>query len=96
MDTLGLMSSTREERLNEVGTEPSCPFCQKPRVARSNYTRCNPCGINWLDEEMGMPDYLNRDPRVCRSEAARTGIGTNLTAEPKAADVEDFTVPAAR
>ena len=88
-----LMSSTREQRLAEVGTEPPCPFCGTPRVSRSSYTRCNRCGINWLDEEMQLPDYLNRDPRVCRSEVARTATGTKSTAEPKAADVDDFTLP---
>ena len=61
----------RRERLNERGTEPPCPFCQRPRVSRSDYVRCNPCGINWLDEEMGLPGYLDKDPRVARAEAAR-------------------------
>lgn len=63
--------ATRQERLNEVGTEPPCPFCGKPRVNRSDYIRCIRCGINWLNEEMHLPDYLSRDPRVVRREAAR-------------------------
>jgi hypothetical protein len=91
--TVREQEAAREERLNEVGAEPPCPFCRRPRVAGNTYTRCNPCGVNWLDEEMGLPDYLNRDPRVCRSEAARMATGTKPTVEPRAADVEGFTVP---
>ena len=88
-----LMSSTREERLAEVGTEPPCPFCQKPRVSRSDYIRCNPCGVNWSNDEMHLPNYLDRDPRVARSEAARMVVGTKPTANTSKADVEDFTLP---
>jgi ribosomal protein L37AE/L43A len=54
-----LMKQTREERLNEVGTEPPCPWCSKPRVKRSVYIRCNPCGTNWFKG-----DDLMRDPRT--------------------------------
>ena len=78
----------RQFRLDELGTEPPCPFCGKPRVARSDYLRCNPCGINWLAEEMGLPNYLNRDPRVSRAEAARTGSSTPRTAAPSLGDAE--------
>lgn len=42
-----VMIQTREDRLAEKGSGPLCPFCQKPRVARSVYLRCNPCGMNW-------------------------------------------------
>lgn len=94
MDTTAeLMSSTRQERLSEKGTEPPCPFCKKPRVSRSDYIRCNPCGVNWLNEEMHLPNYLNRDPRVARSEAARTRIGTKPTADTSKADAEEYMVP---
>lgn len=77
--------ANRLERMNEAGTEPSCPFCQKPRVARSDYIRCNPCGVNWLNEEMhlafkGKP-YLEVDPRLARSEAVRTAIVMQPTAD---------------
>ena len=78
----------RQVRLNEVGTEPPCPFCKRPRVSRSTYIRCNPCGVNWLDEEMHLPDYLNLDPRVARARSAHTGTGTRPTAEPSAGGVE--------
>ena len=76
--------ANRLDRLNEVGTEPPCPFCQRPRVLRSSYIRCNPCGINWLVEEMHLRDYLNLDPRVCRSESVRMANSALITAaQPK-------------
>lgn len=53
----------RKIRLGEVGTEPPCPFCQRPRVRRSDYIRCNPCGLNWLDGE-----DLTKDPQLSRRE----------------------------
>ena len=77
----------RKQRINEQGTELPCPFCHKPRVDRPNggYIRCNQCGVNWLNEEMhltfkGKP-YLEVDPRLARSEAARTVSGTKPTAD---------------
>ena len=72
--------ANRKDRLNEVGTEPDCPFCKKPRVSRSDYIRCNLCGINWLNEEMNLPNYLNLDPRVSRREAAPMVSGMPRTA----------------
>jgi len=74
----------RQVALKEPGTEPPCPFCKRPRVARSDYIRCNGCGVNWLDEEMHLPDYLNVDPRVARQKAARMARGTPPTAEQQA------------
>jgi len=74
MDTAELMQTSRAERLAEAGTEPDCPFCQRPRVLRSDYIRCNRCGINWLAEEMHLPDYLNRDPRIARTESSTSRI----------------------
>ena len=71
----------RQMRMNEPGTEPPCPFCHRPRVSRSDYIRCNRCAVNWLDEEMHLPNYLNRDPRVARKEAALTGIATRSSAD---------------
>jgi hypothetical protein len=78
----------RQAILNEVGSEPPCPFCWVPRVSRSNYIRCNRCGINWLDEEMKFRDYLNRNPSAARWEAARMGSGIKSAAEPLAAGAE--------
>jgi hypothetical protein len=79
----------RQKRLAEVGTGPECPFCQKPRVLRSDYLRCNPCGVNWLMEEMHLPNYLNRNPSAARSEAARTTVGAaRCSATPSMGDVD--------
>ena len=50
----------------EEGTEPNCPFCQVPRVRRTDYIRCNDCGVNWLDIENHLPNYLNRNPAAAR------------------------------
>lgn len=41
--------TARQERLSEAGTMPACPMCGKPRVQRSDYIRCNPCGMNWSE-----------------------------------------------
>lgn len=87
MELTEYMAMSREERLAEVGTEPPCPFCGTPRVLRSDYVRCNPCGVNWLAEEMQLPDYLNRDPRVARKNAL-TGNLTSSTAEQLEADAD--------
>jgi hypothetical protein len=66
--------ANRRERLAEVGTMPPCPFCQRPRVERSDYLRCNPCGINWLLDERNLRDYLNRNPSACRDEARKASM----------------------
>jgi hypothetical protein len=95
MELREYMNLSREERLNEVGSELPCPLCEKPRVTRSDYIRCNPCGVNWLDEEMHLPDYLNRDPRLSRAEYARTVTAIKGTAEQSKVDVDDFVMPKA-
>ena len=69
-------SDYRQFLATEVGEEPNCPFCQTPRVRRSDYIRCNPCGVNWLDSERDLPNYLNRNPA-----AARTVISAKQPAE---------------
>jgi ribosomal protein L37AE/L43A len=43
------LTATPEQRMNEAGSEPPCPFCGRPRVKRSTYIRCNPCGKNWVE-----------------------------------------------
>lgn len=71
METAELMSQTRAQRLAEVGTEAACPFCRRPRVLRSDYVRCLPCGVNWLAGE-----DLEHDPKIARfREVVRLGIG---------------------
>lgn len=61
MEAIEERELARRERLSEVGILPPCPFCQKPRVQRSDYIRCNPCGINWLSGE-----DISKDPRASR------------------------------
>lgn len=86
--TLKEQEEARQERLNEVGTEPPCPWCKRPRVSRSDYIRCNLCGVNWLNEEMHLPNYLNSDPRVARQAVALMGRGTPRTAVQPEEDAE--------
>lgn len=86
--TFEQQEQARQDRLNEVGTEPPCPFCHVLRVERSNYIRCNHCGINWANEEMHLPNYLSSDPRVARRAAALTEKGTLPTAEQQAGRAE--------
>jgi hypothetical protein len=62
----------RRENLAEVGTMPPCPFCQRPRAVRSDYIRCNRCGINWVKDESHLPNYLNRNPAAARSNPTGT------------------------
>ena len=71
----------RKVAMDEVGTEPKCPFCGRPRVSRSSYIRCNPCGVNWANEEMHLPHYLEMDPRVARTRSVHTANATRPTAD---------------
>jgi hypothetical protein len=82
------LTMTPEERINEPGNEPDCPFCGKPRVTRSTYIRCNRCGVNWSN---GVDIF--RDPRLkpiiedtssSKPEAGNTAQPANATS------VEDF------
>lgn len=84
---------TPQERINEEGIEPDCPFCHKPRVSRSDYIRCNRCGVNWLDEERHLPNYLDVDPRVPRRAAALMANVTKPNANSSKEAAEDFMVP---
>jgi len=60
----------REAREGGELVDLPCPFCKRPRSQRSTCIRCTLCATNWLQEEMGLPNYLERDPRVARREAA--------------------------
>ena len=85
-----------QKALNEVGSEPPCPFCHRARVLRSDYIRCNPCGMNWLVSEMHLPNYLNRNPAAARSNPdgarlpAHTGNSASHTANSQAEDAESI------
>lgn len=60
---------TKLKREVEVGgdlVDLPCPFCGLPRSQRSDYTRCSPCGLNWLPGE-----NLETDPRIERFQAVR-------------------------
>lgn len=78
----------RETREGGELKDLPCPFCGKPRSQRSDYVRCQSCGVNWLQDEMGLPNYLNRNPSAARSEAARmtqANAVTKFTAAPSKA-----------
>lgn len=89
MLTIEEAEANRQDRMNEVGTMPPCPRCGRARVQRSDYIRCNPCGVNWLDSEMHLRDYLNRNPAACRSEAARMARPTKSPADSEAAAAKE-------
>jgi hypothetical protein len=55
------IQAARDSQINEVGTLPPCPMCGVPRCQRSDYVRCNPCGVNWLDGE-----NLDKNPQIER------------------------------
>ena len=69
MATKRWLEMTPQERVNEVGDEPDCPNCGKPRVTRSTYIRCIPCGLNW---ENGTD--ISRHPNARAVIAAATSV----------------------
>jgi ribosomal protein L37AE/L43A len=72
-----------KDRMSEVGTEPPCPFCQRPRVKRSDYVRCTYCGLNWLRDQ-----NLSRNPNLNIRDIARLEKGTDSGALPAASTSE--------
>ena len=80
MMTFEEQEAARQERLNEVGTMPPCPICGRARVLRSDYVRCNPCGINWCQGEeldksasLSRPDYLRNKAKLGARDARKQG-----------------------
>ena len=63
-NSLTEMFQAIKDSLNAPGTLSPCPFCGVPRHQRSDYVRCQPCGVNWLAGE-----DLNKDPRNARMAA---------------------------
>jgi Zn-finger nucleic acid-binding protein len=61
MLTYEQQEQNRQDRLSEVGTLPPCPMCGVLRVQRTDYIRCNPCGVNWLNGE-----DLDKNPKIAR------------------------------
>jgi ribosomal protein L37AE/L43A len=76
--TYAEQEESRRERLSEVGTEPPCPFCQRPRVKRTDYTRCNRCGENWLmgEDLMGSPKAQRWGKFLANVRSTRSTVGT--------------------
>lgn len=76
----------RALRKAEEGVEPPCPLCQRSRVTRSDYIRCNPCGVNWLDGE-----DISKDPRIERKRAwlLTQGIGPTKTPSTSGAQIAE-------
>ena len=88
-DDGGRSRSRKTEKAGGSGDGTGVSVLPKPRVLRSDYLRCNPCGVNWLMEEMHLPNYLNRNPSAARSEAARTTVGAaRCSATPSMGDVD--------
>lgn len=53
----------KENREGGELTDLPCPFCGKPRSQRSDYVRCQPCGLNWLEgEDMSKSPLVSREP----------------------------------
>jgi ribosomal protein L37AE/L43A len=68
--------AARQERLNEPGTEPPCPFCKRPRVTRSSYIRCMRCGLNWSEGQAVDRHPLATQPTVSTETAIASGAPT--------------------
>ena len=77
----------RQKAMNEVGIEPPCPFCGRPRVSRTSYIRCNPCGANWSPAEGG---DITKDPRLRRTRTtAHTRPESSDTAKNAGSSIEE-------
>lgn len=63
-EMMELMEKLRKE-IREGGElkDLPCPMCQKPRSQRSDYLRCSPCGVNWLQgEDITRHPLVSREP----------------------------------
>lgn len=70
MGMLELMKQLqREAREGGELTELPCPLCGRPRSQRSDYIRCQGCGMNWLPGE-----DVNRDARLSRAPYLGTRV----------------------
>jgi hypothetical protein len=71
------LEALRARIISEKGTGPPCPYCGVPRVTRSSYIRCNPCGKNWMN-----------GADISRHPYARTVISAPQPADESAEDAE--------
>lgn len=73
MLTFEEQEQARQDRMNEAGTEPPCPMCKKPRVTRTDYIRCNPCGLNWSEGQAIDRHPLATQPTVSTGTEIASG-----------------------
>lgn len=79
-------SFSREEALKEIreGGELKdlpCPLCGKPRSQRSDYVRCSPCGMNWMEgEDLNKSPLLSREPYLSSAHYLTTKSSVMVTA----------------
>jgi len=78
MLTFEEQEAARQERLNEPGTEPPCPLCQRPRVKRSDYIRCNRCGLNWTNGEQAIDRHPLATQPIEPTEMAKEELGAPI------------------
>lgn len=87
MEILEYAKLTREQRLAEKGTESPCPIkgCGKPRVKRTDYIRCNPCGLNWLyGEDLTLSPLLSREPYLTWKKKYAASAGGKMGSQASA------------
>ena len=52
-----------------------CPNCKLPLCKRSDYTRCQRCGINWMDgEDLSKLPLTQREPYIGSKQRQKAGI----------------------
>lgn len=87
---LEVMHMSREERLAEGGTLAACPMCGVLRVQRSDYIRCNPCGVNWLaGENLDAHPKIERFRKLMASLKPLTGPKSQRGSETSTAKTEE-------
>lgn len=52
-----------------------CPSCKLPLCKRSDYTRCQRCGMNWMDgEDLTKFPLTLREPYLSSKQRQKSGI----------------------
>ena len=93
---LELMTKLKREIAHGGELDNPCPLCGLPRSQRSDYIRCSPCGVNWLEGE-----NLEKDPRIERFQEVRfprSGVPSHRasTGSPTASNAAERTEGAKR